>query len=244
MDKLSTHALAALLIFMAVSMSILQWVHRKERRRLFLAGPPGSIASDVSLTSSAKFGLLLNAGDTQKDMRRKLQGMRFGIERATGQIIVEKESSVSSYVPEDVRYPSEDVRASLLGNPADAKSAVQRDSFVGLRDDEKASYPRRSVRQSAVSTVAPLVSSPLASARFSQTKFTPLHSPSPSASTTTFLRPIVAGSTIVTSPPPPPSSTSMRFSTSTTVYPAPAGPPPPQLQAQDSYHDPYAPKAA
>ena len=137
MDSFSSHVLAALITFLALSMSILQYVHRKKRDKLYLAGPPGSIASDVSLTSSAKFGLLLNARDTDKDMGRKLRGMRFGIEHSTGQIIVETEDEGISplrYVPEDVRYPTEvtqypkeGVRASLLSGGA------HRDSFIGLR---------------------------------------------------------------------------------------------------------------
>jgi len=217
MDKLSTHTLATLLIFIAISMSILQLVHRKARSQLYLAGPPGSIASDVSMTSSAKFGLLLNAGDTEMDLARKLQGMRFGIEHSTGQIIVEKECTVPSYVQEDVRYPNEDVRASLLSNPGGPKSRVHRESFVGLRDEDQASsYARSSLRQSTVGSIAPLMSSALASARLSQTKFSPLRSPT------------VAGPTTFTSTPP--SYANTRFSTSTMVYPAG---PPPQLQAQD-----------
>ena len=228
MDKLASHVLAILLIFLAISIAILQWIHRKERSRLYLAGPPGSIASDVSMTSSAKFGLLLNAGDTEEDLARKLQGMRFGIEHSTGQIIVEKENTLPRSNPQDVR-------ASLLSNPAGPgpRHAMHRDSFVGLRNENRASSASSSLKPLAVGGMAPTVSSPLASARFSQTTFSPPYTPSPSASTTTF-GPAMAGPTTFTSPPP--SSTKMRFS-------APPGPPP-QLQARDSYHDPYSPNPA
>jgi len=196
MDYLSSHVFAALITFLALSMAILQYVHRKERDKLYLAGPPGSIASDVSLTSSAKFGLLLNAGDTEKDMEHKLQGMRFGIEHSTGKIIVESEDGGNTalrYVPEDVRYPTEvaqypkeDVRASLLSDEA---RGVDRDSVVGLRNQDRESYTRGNLRASAVGSMAPFVSSPLRSDGFLQAKFSPLPSPTPS--------------TAAFSPPPP-----------------------------------------
>ena len=243
MDKFATHVLATLLIFVAICMAILQYVHRKERNRLFLAGPPGSIASDVSMTSSAKFGLLLNAGDTEEDMERKLQGMRFGIEHSTGQIIVESEDreSTARYVKEEMRRAQEsarhqgDVRASLLSNEK-GPGAVHRDSFIGLRSQDRDSDVKGGWRQSAVGSIAPSLGSPSLSASYSQTRFAPLtspsfsntvHSPPPSSS----LSPPPSSSLS-----PPPSSTATRFSTATTRYSAPLGPPP----DRNPYHDPYA----
>jgi hypothetical protein len=58
---------------------------------LFLAGSPGSIASAVSLTSSARFGALLNAGDNPAHLGAKLKGMKFGVDKDSWQIIVEKD---------------------------------------------------------------------------------------------------------------------------------------------------------
>jgi len=227
MDKLATHVLATLLITSAVAMAILQYVHRKDRNRLYLAGPPGSIASDVSLTSSAKFGLLLNAGDTEMDMERKLQGMRFGIEHSTGQIIVEREDGnrLARYVEEDRRraredlkyHRGDDVRASLLANEKG------RDSFVGLRAQDPESQVKNGSRQSVVGSIAPLLGSPSPSASFSQTKF----SPSPQ--------------TVVFSPPPSgPPTASSPLASSTAQRFAPLGPPP-QPQDRNSYFEPYVP---
>lgn len=225
-DRLACHVLATLLVFIAISISILQWIHRKERSRLFLAGPPGSIASDVSLTSSAKFGLLLNAGDTDEDMARKLQGMRFGIEHSTGQIIVEKEHTVPRYIPDEVR-----VR--LLSKSPDVRprNAVHRDSFVGLRDEDQGVLPRS--RRSAVGSMAPSVSSPLASATFAQTTFgVPVRSTSPAALAPSFGPTAVGPNPFIS---PPSSSASARFP----VYSPPPGPPT-QQRTRDSYYDPYA----
>ena len=257
MDKLATHIMAALLLFVAFSMAALQYIHRKKRSRLFLAGPVGSIASDVSLTSSAKFGLLLNAGDTQRDLERKLGGMRFGIEHSTGQIIVEREdrNSMMTLVQEDgrpfnrgaihrhTRYPTqEDVRASLLSN----KARSHHDSFVGLRGRE--SYATSNGRLSAVGSTAPLLSSPPPSSKSSQTAFPSLSSPTPSttafrsSSTNTLLSPPPSSSTARFSPPTPTPLTTTT-PTSTTRYSAPPGPPPPQLQAQNPYYDPYGPNS-
>lgn len=233
-DPFACHVLVALILFTAISMSIIQYLHRRDRSQLFLAGPTGSIASDVSLTSSAKFGLLLNAGDTEEDLERKLHGMRFGIERATGQIIVESEkvNHIPKYIKEDMlgakldpRYP-EDVQASLLANEA-GPGVVNHDSFIGLRTHDRESI------QSAVGSTAPLLTSPPPNASFSQTRSSTYSSPSRS---TVVLSPAPMGPTTFTSPPP--SSIEARFPS--TNFSAPAGPPP-QLQNRNSYHDPYAP---
>lgn len=256
MDRLATHVLATLLIFVAIAMSVLQYIHRKDRSRLFLAGPPGSIASDVSMTSSAKFGLLLNAGDTEEDLERKLHGMRFGIEHSTGQIIVEREdmNSTTGYIEEEMRRAQEgvrsleDVRASLLSNEK-GPGVVPRDSFVGLRSRDRESDEKSGWRVSAVGSVASSLASP------SQTTFSPLLSParstamrspshsanfaqtkiSPPPSIAMVSPPPIGTSTFTTSPPP--SSATASFST--TKFSAPPGPPP-QLQDRTSYYDPYA----
>jgi hypothetical protein len=235
MDQLACHVLSALLFAVATFMAILQFIHRKNRSRLYLAGPPGSIASDVSLTSSAKFGLLLNAGDTDQDLERKLQGMRFGIEHSTGQIIVESEdgnSRIARYANEhmgrardDSRY-SEDIRASLLSKEK------HRNSFVGLRAQDQEVYVPSYARQSAIGSIAPSLPSPLASSKLS-----PLNSPA--LSTTGFLSPKPTGPPTFTSPPP--SSTAAGFPTM--KYSAPTSPPP-QLRDRDSYHDPFAQSSA
>lgn len=268
-NRFATHVLAILLISTAICMASLQYVHRKDRSRLYLAGPPGSIASDVSMTSSAKFGLLLNAGDTEKDLERKLQGMRFGIEHSTGQIIVEREdgSSLARYVEEERRRAKEsmgsheDIRLSLLSNEK-GPGPVHRDTFVGLRTQNRESRVQTGWRQSAVGSIAPSLGSPLPSATFSQTKFSPLlsppplnvvHSPTPTGpstfavpsptptGTSTFavLSPTPTGPS--TFPSPPSSSTAPRFPT--TKYSAPPGPPP-QPNDSNSLHDPPAPNPA
>jgi hypothetical protein len=215
-DRLAAHVLATLLIAAAVTMAILQYVHRKDRRRLYLAGPPGSIASDVSMTSSARFGLLLNAGDNEKDLERKLHGMRFGIEHSTGQIIVEREdgSDLARFVEEerrramgDVVY-SEDVQASLLSNEKGPGSG-HHDSFVGLRNREPESHINGGWRRSAVGSTTPLVS-PSPSATFSQAQrqsavgsMAPLISPSPSATFSQAQRQSAVGSMAPLISPPP-----------------------------------------
>lgn len=91
MNTFATHAFAAIFILIALASLALHIRHTRERKWLFLAGPVGSIASAVSLTSSARFAGLLNAGDTEKSLKEKLEGMYFGIDKDTWQIVVEKD---------------------------------------------------------------------------------------------------------------------------------------------------------
>lgn len=92
MNSVATHAFAATFLLIAFASLALHIRHAYERQRLFLAGPVGSIASAVSLTSSARFAGLLNAGDTEKALKEKLEGMYFGIDKDTGQIVVERDT--------------------------------------------------------------------------------------------------------------------------------------------------------
>jgi hypothetical protein len=106
MNPIATHAFAATFLFIAFASLALHIRHAYERKRLFLAGPVGSIASAVSLTSSARFAGLLNAGDTEKALKEKLDGMYFGIDKETWQIIVERDTQHyldTAFYPDDVK---------------------------------------------------------------------------------------------------------------------------------------------
>lgn len=93
LDPYAVHALAAL--FCAVSLLAVYFhiFHARDRSNLFLAGPVGSIASTVSLTSRARFGEELAATDTEADLARKVKGLRFGIDEETRQIVVDGEDA-------------------------------------------------------------------------------------------------------------------------------------------------------
>lgn len=62
-------------------------VHRQIRRGVFLAAPPGSIASAVALTSHSGFGMFLVPYDTETGIATKLTPLRFRIDGRTGAIV-------------------------------------------------------------------------------------------------------------------------------------------------------------
>jgi hypothetical protein len=110
MNTVATHIFAATFLFIALASLALHIHHAYERKRLFLAGPVGSIASAVSLTSSARFAGLLNAGDTEKALKEKLEGMYFGIDKETWQIVVERDAQndlETALYPGDVKGESD-----------------------------------------------------------------------------------------------------------------------------------------
>ena len=64
-------------------------IHRRARKRLLIATPPGSIASVVALTSRSGFGELLLPYDDERTLETKLDGLRFRLDRRTGAILAE-----------------------------------------------------------------------------------------------------------------------------------------------------------
>lgn len=80
------HALAFLLIIIGLTGFTVGFLHWRARRTFFLAAPPGTIASAVSLTSHSGFGNLLYPYDTMESMQHKMTGLRFGLDERTGAI--------------------------------------------------------------------------------------------------------------------------------------------------------------
>lgn len=71
---------------------VLHYMHFKQRRDIYLAHPPGSIASSMSLTAHSGFGDLLFPYDNQAALARALEPFRFCLDRRTGAIIVDDSS--------------------------------------------------------------------------------------------------------------------------------------------------------
>lgn len=67
----------------------LHFVHFKRRRDIYLAHPPGSIASAMALTSHSGFGELLLPYDNAESFSRSLASFRFCLDRRTGAIVVD-----------------------------------------------------------------------------------------------------------------------------------------------------------
>jgi len=108
-DPLPGHALAYLLIITGIIGFIVQFLHTRERKKLLVAAPPGSIAAVVSLTSRSGFGELLLPYDDEQTLERKLQGLRFRLDRRTGAILADDDGT------ERANMGPDDAMLSLLG---------------------------------------------------------------------------------------------------------------------------------
>jgi hypothetical protein len=73
----------------AVGLAI-HFVHRSLRREIILAVQIGTIAGVVSLTARSGFGELLFPYDTIEMMDKKLEGLRFTLDRRTGAILADE----------------------------------------------------------------------------------------------------------------------------------------------------------
>jgi len=131
----SAHMLTAILILVAISGTAVHIIHRRQRKRLYLASRPGSMAHYMSLLSHPEFAALLaNKGDANlgsvapldsaRTMRRKLEGVRFMLDEHTGGLVpvLPGESSVTARHRDSRRasgasglaYELEDPRKALL----------------------------------------------------------------------------------------------------------------------------------
>ncbi|KAG6895678.1 hypothetical protein C0992_013310 [Termitomyces sp. T32_za158] len=88
-DPLPAHIFAMFLILVGFSGIIIQFFHQRERRKVFLVNPPGSIGAVVSLTARSGFGELLLPYDDQAKLHRKLRGLTFRLDKRTGAIVAD-----------------------------------------------------------------------------------------------------------------------------------------------------------
>ncbi|KAF9467663.1 hypothetical protein BDZ94DRAFT_1280271 [Collybia nuda] len=124
-DPLPAHTLALVLFLTGFVGIILQVLHRRDRRKLLLAAPPGSIAAVMSLTSRSGFGDLLLPYDDEITLEQKLEGLRFRMDRRTGAIVADDIRTEQDFMGPD------DAMMSLLGQghqrdtiPASASSST------------------------------------------------------------------------------------------------------------------------
>ncbi|KAF9478762.1 hypothetical protein BDN70DRAFT_879571 [Pholiota conissans] len=108
-DPLPAHVLAIILIFVGALGIPLHLRHRSQRKRLLLASVPGTIASTVALTARSGFGELLLPYDNDQQLEKKLDGIRFRLDRRTGAIVAD------DYGSERVGMGRDDAMLSLLG---------------------------------------------------------------------------------------------------------------------------------
>ncbi|KAF8178805.1 hypothetical protein K438DRAFT_1977642 [Mycena galopus ATCC 62051] len=103
----------AVLLFVSGFLSVwLHLVNRQQRRSLFLAAPPGTIAAVVSLTSRSGFGDLLLPYDDLAMMEKKLDGLRFQLDKRTGAILIDDyEPTGKSPSPSPGKLPLGELRS-------------------------------------------------------------------------------------------------------------------------------------
>ncbi|KAF8178770.1 hypothetical protein K438DRAFT_1604423, partial [Mycena galopus ATCC 62051] len=103
----------SVLLFVSGFLSVwLHLVNRQQRRSLFLAAPPGTIAAIVSLTSRSGFGDLLLPYDDLAMMEKKLDWLRFQLDKRTGAILVDDyEPTRKSPSPSPGKLPLGELRS-------------------------------------------------------------------------------------------------------------------------------------
>ncbi|KAF8131280.1 hypothetical protein K438DRAFT_1999034 [Mycena galopus ATCC 62051] len=110
-DPFPAHILSFLLFASGFVGVFLQLINRRQRRNLFLAAPPGSVATALALTSRSGFGDLLLPYDDVLTIEKKLDGLRFRLDKRTGAILAD------DYEPmgDDATRGPDDAMMSLLG---------------------------------------------------------------------------------------------------------------------------------
>ncbi|KAK7028265.1 tubulin beta chain [Favolaschia claudopus] len=88
-DPFPAHILAFFLFASGFLGVFLQLINRRQRRNLFLAAQPGSIGAAVALTSRSGFGDLLLPYDDVATIEKKLDGLRFRLDKRTGAILAD-----------------------------------------------------------------------------------------------------------------------------------------------------------
>ena len=68
---------------------VLHYMHFRQRRDVYLAHPPGTIASSIALAAHSGFGELMLPYDNQAALGRALEPFRFCLDRRTGAIVVD-----------------------------------------------------------------------------------------------------------------------------------------------------------
>lgn len=82
----SVHLLAILCIVTGLSLSVIYYLHAQQRRNLHLADRPSTLGVAGALFARGRVAELLDPRDTNKDIERKLAGMKFKLDSETGAV--------------------------------------------------------------------------------------------------------------------------------------------------------------
>ncbi|KAF5375917.1 hypothetical protein D9615_008257 [Tricholomella constricta] len=108
-DPLPAHTLGILLILTGAIGLVVHVLHQRDRKKLLLTTPPGTIAAIMSRTSRSGFGELLLPYDDEKTLEQKLSGLTFRLDRRTGAIVADDDGTERAGLGPD------DAMLSLLG---------------------------------------------------------------------------------------------------------------------------------
>ncbi|KAJ7471870.1 hypothetical protein FB451DRAFT_1089993 [Mycena latifolia] len=124
-DPFPGHILAFFLFVSGFLGVFLQLINRRQRRNLFLASPPGTIAAALALTARSGFGDLLLPYDDLQTIEKKFDGLRFRLDKRTGAILAD------DYEPmgDDASFRGpDDAMMSLLGHQDSHRETMQSSS--------------------------------------------------------------------------------------------------------------------
>jgi hypothetical protein len=106
LSETAVHLLAIALIILAFFGSIVQVLHRGDRRDLRLGHAPGTIASAVALGGQTDVGAMLAGRHGEDDLVRALADKRFRMDPRTGKIVIQGEGGYEDAATPDPRRGS------------------------------------------------------------------------------------------------------------------------------------------
>lgn len=116
LDPLACHGLAVVLILTALMLVYANWRHHGTRNRIYLATPPGTIASAITLTSNSRWTTLIGPADDEASVVRKLRGLSFRLDPISHHIIVDGEPLGQPRTVLPANAPILDPRVSVYSN--------------------------------------------------------------------------------------------------------------------------------
>ncbi|KAJ7588894.1 hypothetical protein C8J56DRAFT_1049817 [Mycena floridula] len=129
-NPLPAHPMAFSLFGVGILGLVLHLVNRRQRRRILLINPPGTIASAVALAAHSEFGQLLLPYDNEDTILEKLKNLRFRLDRRTGAIVAtENDEDFESGGKKSLDDPT---RALLGGHSRKSSSSM---TYIGHEEE-------------------------------------------------------------------------------------------------------------
>jgi hypothetical protein len=109
--------------FIGIFLQVISW---HKRKHLLLAAPPGSIASTIALTSRSGFGMRLVPYDDERELKEKLDGLRFRLDKRTGAILADEIESPRLTRPQSLGSSLDDAKPSFIDDTTMTSSDIAR----------------------------------------------------------------------------------------------------------------------